>query len=120
MLRLVEGVKALPMGKAKQDAIAQLGYGNNSKLMSGFTQRWWRSVDLKLPAPSNGSVFTDRPFQCTWETDRGQLGRSGILTNFLGGNAALELSPERYTTFRVDLNLVFPRDSRKSSTATVP
>ncbi|MGB8340575.1 MAG: NAD(P)/FAD-dependent oxidoreductase [Chthoniobacterales bacterium] len=108
MLRLVEGVKALPLGKAKQDAIAQLGYGNNSKLMSGFTQRWWRNVDLKLPAPSNGSVFTDRPFQCTWETSRGQIGRSGILTNFLGGNAALELTPERYTTFRADLNLVFP------------
>jgi monoamine oxidase len=113
MLRLVEGVKALPLSEAKQDAIAQLGYGNNSKLMSGFTQRWWRSVDLKLPAPSNGSVFTDRSFQCTWETSRGQIGRSGILTNFLGGNAALELSPERYTTFRADLNLVFPRIQEK-------
>ena len=113
MLRLVEGVKALPLGKAKQDAIAQLGYGNNSKLMSGFTQRCWRNADLKLPTPSNGSVFTDRPFQCTWETSRGQTGQSGILTNFLGGNAARNLSPERYTTFRADLNRVFPRIQEK-------
>ena len=113
MLRLVEGVKALPLGRAKQEAIAQLGYGNNSKLMSGFTQRWWRNGDLKLPAPSNGSVFTDRPFQCTWETSRGQIGQRGILTNFLGGNAALELTPERYTTFRADLDLVFPRIQEK-------
>jgi monoamine oxidase len=113
MLRLVDGVKALPLGKEKQDAIAQLGYGNNSKLMSGFTERWWRNVDLKLPAQSNGSVFTDRPFQCTWETSRGQTGQSGILTNFLGGKAALELTPERYTAFRVDLDRVFPRIQEK-------
>ena len=48
MLRLVEGVKALPLGKAKQDAIAQLGYGNNSKLMSGITQHGGATIDLRL------------------------------------------------------------------------
>ena len=108
MLRLVGGVKALPLSRRKQIAIAQLGYGNNAKVMSGFTERWWRNSALNLPASSNGSVFADLPFQCTWETSRGQTGQHGILTNFLGGNAANELSEARFAKFLDELNQVFP------------
>lgn len=67
------------MPAAKREAIRELGYGTNAKLMVGFTERFWRQ------AGANGSVLTDLPFQLTWETSRGQEGRAGILTNFTGG-----------------------------------
>jgi len=108
MLREVEGVKALALGEKKQEAIAQLGYGNNAKVMYGFTTRWWRKPSLQLPASSNGSILTDLPLQCTWESSRGQPGESGILTNFLGGAGAKLLTTERFDKFRDELNRVFP------------
>jgi monoamine oxidase len=108
MLRQVDGIKALALGQRKQEAIAQLGYGNNAKVMYGFTERWWRHPAVKLPAPSNGSIFTDLPLQCTWESSRGQAGESGILTNFLGGAGAKPFTTERFDKFREELNRVFP------------
>lgn len=109
MLRQVEGVRALALSTSKQETIAQLGYGNNSKVMYGFTERWWRSPAVKLPALSNGSVFTDLTLQCTWESSRGQTGESGILTNFLGGAAAVKrLTDTSFEKFRDELLLVFP------------
>jgi monoamine oxidase len=76
--------------------------------MYGFTERWWRNPAVKLPASSNGSIFTDLPLQCTWETSRGQAGKSGILTNFLGGAAAKQLTTECFGEFHQELNRVFP------------
>jgi len=109
MLRLVDGVKVLALSKPKQNTIAQLGYGNNSKVMYGFTERWWRNPVLKLPASSNGSVYADLTLQCTWESSRGQTGESGILTNFLGGAAAVKrLTDASFEKFREELLLVFP------------
>lgn len=108
MLRLVDGMKALALSKEKQEAVARLGYGNNSKVMYGFTERWWRNPAVGLPVTSNGSIFTDLPLQCTWESSRGQAGESGILTNFLGGAAAVkQLSQEHFDKFRDELSHVF-------------
>lgn len=108
MLRQVEGIKTLALGQKKQEAIARLGYGNNAKVMYGFTERWWRNPAIRLPAPSNGSIFTDLPLQCTWESSRGQPGESGILTNYLGGAGAKPFTTERFDKFREELNRVFP------------
>ena len=113
MLRQIEGVKNLPLSQKKQEAIARLGYGNNAKVMYGFTERWWRNPDLKLPAPSNGSILTDLPLQCTWESSRGQAGTSGILTNFLGGSGAKPFTTERFDKFRDEFNRVFPGIAEK-------
>lgn len=66
----------------KRKAIDELGYGNNTKLMLGSGTQVWRK------AGSNGSVYTDLPFQSSWETSRGQGNTFGILTNFSGGDAA--------------------------------
>lgn len=70
----------------KQRAITELGYGTNAKLMVGFSSRPWRTAH-----GNNGSIFTDLPFQLTWETSRLQSGRAGLLTNFTGGNHGVEL-----------------------------
>jgi monoamine oxidase len=83
MLRKVQiGVDLPP---AKRRAIAELALGASAKIMVGFRDRVWRAQG------SNGEVFTDLPFQCTWETSRLQPGKSGILTNFTGGRHAAEV-----------------------------
>ena len=76
----------LELPPVKRRAIADLGYGTNAKLMTGFSERVWRTRH-----GSNGSVVTDLPFQLAWETSRGQEGRAGVLTNFTGGRHGVEV-----------------------------
>ncbi len=75
----------LPLPPVKRRVIDELGYGNNAKLMIGTNSRPWREQG------SNGSVFTDLPFQSSWETSRAQPGAGGIITNFTGGRHALAI-----------------------------
>ncbi len=68
----------------KERAIAELGYGTNTKLNLQFDERYWN-----LPGPwgiGDGNVYTDLPFQNTWEASRGSPGASGILVGYLGGS----------------------------------
>jgi monoamine oxidase len=104
LLRDVELDLDLP--PVKRRAIAELGYGTNAKLMVGFRERVWRGQG------SNGEVFTDLPFQCTWETSRLQPGAEGILTNFTGGSRGIALGAGtaelRAQELVDDLDRVFP------------
>ncbi|MDP9139798.1 MAG: FAD-dependent oxidoreductase, partial [Pseudomonadota bacterium] len=84
LLRQVRLDVELPPVKRK--AIAELAYGTNAKLMIGFAQRTWRGA-----AASDGSSFSDLPFQTSWETSRAQAGSAGILTNFVGGQHGLDI-----------------------------
>lgn len=97
----------LPLPAVKRRAINELGYGNNAKLMLGFSERVWRTR-----YQSNGSVMTSLPFQTTWETSRGQDGRAGIITNFTGAAHALELArgtaDEQGALMVADFDRVFP------------
>ncbi len=63
----------------KLQAIKTLGMGTNAKLAVQFTTRVWNALGR------NGETYSDRGYQNTWETTRAQPGRSGILTNFVGG-----------------------------------
>ena len=105
MLRKVKLDLELPPVKRK--AIAELAYGTNAKLMVGFAQRVWAGT-----AASDGSTFTDLPFQTTWETSRQQAGPSGILTNFVGGRHGLEIgqgsATEQAGLAVKDLEKLFP------------
>jgi monoamine oxidase len=91
----------------KRKAIAELGYGTNAKLMVGFADRVWRSAHR-----TNGSVTTDLPFQCTWETSRAQAGDAGVLTNFTGGDQGLAVgqgtATDQADAFVRELETVFP------------
>lgn len=73
----------LPAGKRK--AIAELGYGTNSKLFLGFTSRPWRKLGF------SGTVFTEGLIQNGWDHTRTQPGPAGGITVFQGGKAGLEL-----------------------------
>jgi monoamine oxidase len=97
----------IPMSAAKRRAVQELGYGTNAKLMVGFAERVWRTRD-----EGNGSVVTDLPFQLCWETSRLQQGRSGILTNFTGGDHGVELgqgtADEQAMRMVAELDRIFP------------
>lgn len=97
----------LELPPEKRRAIDELGYGTNAKLMTGYRRREWRSA-----ARSNGTTVTDLPFQCTWETSRGQSGDTGILTNFTGGRHGVDLGAftdgEQAYRLTGDLERIFP------------
>jgi monoamine oxidase len=76
----------VPLPEVKRRAIHELAYGTNAKLMIGFRSRPWREHH-----GSNGSTYTDLPFQCAWETSRLQPGASGVLTNFTGGRHGIDI-----------------------------
>lgn len=94
--------------EAKRRAISELGYGTNAKLMIGCDERLWRTG-----SNSNGSVLTDLPFQCTWDTSRGQAGAAGILTNFTGGRQGVAVGEQEPTEQALrlvgSLEQIFPR-----------
>jgi monoamine oxidase len=68
----------------KQAAIAQLGYGTNSKLQLQFNTRYWNTTG-GWPGISNGNIYTDVGFQNTWDVTRGQPGATGIVVAYTGG-----------------------------------
>lgn len=84
-LRQVEGLAELGLSAEKLAAINGLGYGNNAKLMVATKTRPWTKPGK---AEFKGALYSDRGFQCVWETSRGQEGEGGILTNFMAGMRA--------------------------------
>ncbi|HEY9204748.1 MAG TPA: NAD(P)/FAD-dependent oxidoreductase [Candidatus Methanoperedens sp.] len=85
VLRHVDYSKA-GFDELKIKAIQELGAGHNGKLQLQFTARYWNQKgDWGI---SNGSSYADTGYECTWESTRGQGGRSGILVNYTGGSVA--------------------------------
>jgi monoamine oxidase len=88
-LRQVKGLNRLNLSCEKLNCINELGMGKHAKIMVGTTSRVWQKSPPKhgLP-PSNGNILSDVGVQDFWETSAGQPGKAGILTVFLGGDAA--------------------------------
>jgi monoamine oxidase len=82
LLRNVD-LTELDLPEVKKKAIAELGYGTNAKLVTGYDARPWRNA----PYRAGGESYSDLGFQCTWETSRLQsaTSKAGIVTNFTGG-----------------------------------
>lgn len=74
----------LALSDLKRQIINELGMGQNTKVMMGFTSPFWRDA-----YQAAGAVTTDLPFQQCWDTSLGQSGSTAILTNFLGGDQAV-------------------------------
>jgi monoamine oxidase len=80
------------LSEAKKKAIAELGYGRNSKLMVATKSRPWTDggmVGLRN-TPTSGSIYSDRGFQVVWDTSAGQPGTGGVITNFTADEHAME------------------------------
>ncbi|MBW4546282.1 MAG: FAD-dependent oxidoreductase [Symplocastrum torsivum CPER-KK1] len=72
---------------AKRLAIDTLGYGTNTKLITGYTGKVWRSR-----YNSTANVYTNLGFQNTWETSQSRFTRgNGLITNFTGGQQGITL-----------------------------
>ena len=69
----------------KKTAIAQLGYGTNSKLQLQFNTRYWNGTGA-WPGISDGNIYTDVGFQNTWDVTRAQPGATGIIVAYTGGS----------------------------------
>jgi len=71
----------------KKKAIQELGAGHNGKLHVQLTSRPWKQSGPP-GGVGNGLSYADTGYQNTWESTRGQLGPSGILVQYTGGNGA--------------------------------
>jgi monoamine oxidase len=96
----------LPLPEVKLRAIKTLGYGTNAKIIAGFNRRVWQQQG------SQGSAFSDLPFQESWETSLGQPGNGGLLTEFLGGNRGLAANQgtaqEQARAFAAQFDQLYP------------
>jgi len=108
-LRQVEGLEGLDLGDEKLECIRELGYGQNAKVLQGTTSRAWHGADTGLPAPSNGTFYSDLGFQNLWDSSRGQSGDAGIITNFLGVKPGAEDAKSALDAFRADLPKMAPK-----------
>ncbi len=112
VLRGVDGVMGLDMSPRKKASIKEMGYATNSKLMLGFSGRYWRRRGGHGPA--NGGIFADWGSQSFWETSRLQKGARGILTNYTGGAVGAARSLSDVSTSLADLETLFPGIAKAS------
>jgi monoamine oxidase len=76
----------VPLPQPKLRAIQQLGYGTNSKLITGYRSRIWRELYR-----STASVYSDLGFQNTWEATPFTPSPNGLVTDFTGGKQGLAI-----------------------------
>ena len=82
----------------KVTAITQLGYGTNTKMNLQFNSRFWNGTGA-WPGTSNGTIYTDLPFEDSWDATRGQPGSTGIVVLFTGGSFGTQVNiPQPYQT----------------------
>jgi monoamine oxidase len=82
----------------KRTAIRELAYGDHSKLILQFDERYWRDPG-PWPGIGSGDITYDGPFLQTWEGSRGQAGKTGLLVDFAAAAGSAALHPAGpYTT----------------------
>jgi len=97
-------MKGLELSPVKRKAIAEWGFGTNSKLMLGFQKRSWEKPD----GIRGFSLLPDQLAQEFWDTSRGQRGIRGIVTCFLGGNSGQTIPPSQQIQSLDFLDRIFP------------
>ncbi|MCU0541478.1 MAG: FAD-dependent oxidoreductase [Oscillatoriaceae cyanobacterium Prado104] len=97
----------VPLPQPKLRAIQQLGYGTNSKLITGYRSRIWRDLYR-----STAEVYTDLAFQSSWEATPFAPTANGLVTNFAGGTQGLAigagLPEDQAQRFLAQFERVFP------------
>jgi monoamine oxidase len=108
VLRDVDLAASLALPQWKQDAIHQLGYGTNAKLMVGFNGAYWRAQG------SSGASYSNlQNHQTTWETSPTTASAAhAVLTDYSSGQRGAGLDrlnvPGEAALFLGDLEQVFP------------
>jgi monoamine oxidase len=96
----------LDLPPKKKQAIQELNYGNNCKLILGFNERFWRKQG------TTGLFFTDLPIQSGWDSGWRQPTKASSLTLFFGGQAAFDQAgipiQERVRRYLPEIEKMFP------------
>jgi monoamine oxidase len=105
MLRQIDiGVK-LPA--VKRTAIKEMGYGTNTKVITSYGDRLWRTK-----YKSNGQSFSNLDTRETWEASRYADARTGLITSFSGGNLGVKLGRSKqvatHSQLTAQFDLIFP------------
>ena len=106
-LRAVDINVDLNRVRGKREAIDQLGYGTNAKLMVGFERRPW------IDWGGNGTAYSDLPnLLCTWETNPTRATPTrGVLTDYAGGVRGAAMNAQNVqlevNQYLADLEYVF-------------
>lgn len=97
----------VPLPQPKRRAIEQLGYGTNSRLVTGYRSRIWREL-----YQSTASVYTDLEFQTTSEATPFAPTPNGLISTLTGGKLGLSIgagTPEdQAQRFLNQIERVFP------------
>ena len=107
VLRTIELDVELP--EIKREAIETVGYGSNSKLIAGYTEKIWRTR-----FNSRANILTDLGFQNTWESANSRYASNtvGLITNYTGGSQGLAVGSgtisDQIQQFNRNLEAVFP------------
>ena len=116
-LRQVKGLEGLKLGAEKLKCIRELGMGHECQDFARAPPRACGEVpNSGLPAPSNGTFYSDLGFQNLWESSRAQPGEAGIITNYLGVKPGLTDAKSALDAFRADL----PKMSQKMADSLDP
>ncbi|MEO8150677.1 MAG: FAD-dependent oxidoreductase [Bacteroidia bacterium] len=95
-----------PLPAWKTNAIQNLGYGTNAKVMAGFNTRYWQTFNKA------GQVFTDESFQLGWDNSELQGGTAGGYTFYSGGTAGVTVgngsAVSQYNNLITGLEKVYP------------
>ncbi|MFP4414666.1 flavin monoamine oxidase family protein, partial [Coleofasciculus sp.] len=107
VLRTIELDVELP--PVKRQAINLIGYGTNSKIITSYNEKVW-----KTRYNSRANVFTDLGFQTSWESSQSRFSPNtdGLVTNYTGGRQGLVIgtaTPEVHARrFIAQFERVFP------------
>lgn len=111
VLNQIDGIHHLNLSERKRYAIANFPMGSNTKLISGFTQRAWADPAIYQNHFFHGQLCTQFDSQIFWDSSRNQHGRSGILTNYLGGYRASAADNSNYNKSISDFSKIYPGSS---------
>jgi monoamine oxidase len=115
-LRQVKGLESLRLGADKLKCICELGYGQNAKILQGTTSRPWRGPDSGLPAPSNGTFYSDLGFRiCGTPAARSRATPASSPIIWASSLAAPTQSPRSTPSAPI-----FPRCRRRWPKASIP
>jgi monoamine oxidase len=91
----------------KQAAIKELGYGTNTKVITSYSDKLWRTK-----YKSSGESFSDLDISETWEASHYANTQTGMITNFSGGDLGVKTGRSKSTEiigkFTNQFDLIFP------------
>lgn len=105
VLKNIDGVDKLNLSERKKLAIRNFAMGTNSKLIAGFTERFWLNK-------FSGQIYTQLNSQVFWDSSRKQSGQSGIITNYSGGDFGRDAGDPQFNDVFKDLSKLFPNEKK--------